>query len=224
MTMLLERSEKIAIILGVVLLVVLFLFLLSRFVFSKILQDNSFKKRRLLTWLTTIVLTPAVLYLIAYLVFTPKFPDLRDSLDGWEVRTTFQVYPSKSISIIDKRYKINAGENNVLVVSRELIPVVKAGQTEPTDLRSIRNLIIELNQTDSLVNPSKLGSSKIFREILAFSPDYGTNPIDPDENIEIKRIGNKRWTIVSDLSDFQFKGEFSFNDSSRVTNKYIDEW
>jgi hypothetical protein len=162
--------------------------------------------------------------LIAYLVFTPKIPDLKTYLDGWEIRTTYQVYPSKTIVIVDKRFKINSGENNVLIVSREKIPIVKVGQTEPADLRSIRNLIIELSQTDTLVNPTKLGSSKILREILAFSPNYGTNPLDKDEKIEIRRIGNNKWEINSDLEDFQFKGEFSFNDSSIVTNKYIDKW
>jgi hypothetical protein len=162
--------------------------------------------------------------LIAYLFFTPKFPDLKDSLDGWEIKTAYRVYPSKTISIVDKRFKISAGENNVLIVSREIIPVVKAGQTEPTDLRSIRNLVIELSQSDTLVNPAKLGSSKVLREILGFSPRYGTNPLDKDEQIEIRKTGNNRWEINCDLEDFQFNGEFSFADSSLVINKYIDKW
>jgi hypothetical protein len=220
----LEKWEKIIILIGTVLSVGLFSFLLSWFSFKKVLPSNLTKRTKLLTWLTTLILTPAILYLIAYLVFTPKMPDLKSSLDGWEIKTTYQVYPSKTIVVVDKRFKINSGENNVLIVSREQIPVVKVGQTEPTDLRSIRNLIIELNQTDTLVNPTKLGSSKILREILAFSPNYGTNPLDKDEKIEIRRIGNNKWEINSDLADFQFKGEFSFNDSSRVTNNYIDKW
>jgi hypothetical protein len=216
--------ERIAIIVGVVSSVGLFSFFLSRLIFRKILSDNSQRQTRLFSWLTTIILTPAILYLIVYLIFTPKFPDLRDNLDGWEIKTTYQVYPSKTISITGKSFKVNTGVNNVLIISRELIPVVKAGQAEPTDLRSVRNLIIELSHADNLVSPSNLGSSKILREILAFSPDYGTNPLEKDENIEIKRIGKNRWTIDSDLSDFKFKGEFSFTDSSRVTNKYIDNW
>lgn len=85
-------------------------------------------------------------------------------------------------------------------------------------------MIIELSQTDTLVNPNKFGSSKILREILAFSPKYGTNPLDKHEKIEIKRMGKNRWEIDSDLIDFQFKGEFSFSDSSKVTNKYVDKW
>ena len=222
--MILEKWDKIAIILGIVSLVVIFSFLLSWFIFNKVFPSNSPKRTKLLTWLTTSILTPAILYAIAYLVFTPKLPDLKDSLDGWEVKTTYQVYPSKTISIVDKGFKINSGENNVLVVTRELIPVVKVGQTEPTDLQSIINLIIEVSQADTLVSPSKLGSSKILREILAFSPNYGTHLLDKKEKIEIKRIGKNRWTIDSDLVDFQFKGEFSFSDSSTVTDKYIDKW
>jgi hypothetical protein len=224
MVMLLETWEKVTILVGVVLSVGLFSFLISRFTFKQIFSDNSHKRIRVLSCLTTLILTPAILYLIAYLVFTPSFPDLKDSVDGWEINTTYQVYPSKTTSIVDKGFKINSGENNVLIVSRELTPVVKIGQTEPRDLRSIRNLIIELSQTDTLVNPTKLGSSKILREILAFSPNYGTNPLDKEEKIEIKRIGKNRWEIISDLIDFQFKGEFSFSDSSRVINKYVDKW
>ena len=145
--MLLETWEKVIILVGVVLSVGLLSFLLSWFTFKKIFPDNSHKRIRLLSWLTTLILTPAILYLIAYLIFKPKIPDLRDSLDGWEIKTTYQVYPSKTISIVDKRFKINSGENNVLIVSRELTPIVKMGQSEPTDLGSRRNLIIELSQT-----------------------------------------------------------------------------
>jgi len=154
--MLLETWEKVAILAGVVLSVGLFSFFLSWFAFKKMFPDNSHKRTKLLSWLTTVIFTPAILYLIAYLVFTPEFPDLNDSIDGWEVRTTFQVYPSKTVSIVGKRFEINSGESNVLIVSRELIPVVKLGQTEPTDLRSTRNLIIELSQTDTLVIQTNL--------------------------------------------------------------------
>ncbi|MBK6963175.1 MAG: hypothetical protein IPH20_04355 [Bacteroidales bacterium] len=156
--------------------------------------------------------------------FYTKILDLNDRIDRWEIKTTYQVYPSKAVSIVDNRFRINSGENNVLIVSIEQIPVVKAGQSEPTDLWSLRKLIIELNQADTLVNPARLGSSKILREILAFSPNYGTNPLDKEEKIEIRKIGNNRWEINSELTDFQFKGEFNFNDYSIVTNKYIDEW
>lgn len=220
----LEIWQRWTIVILVILSVLFILFFISRFSFRRLLPKFSPKQILLFSGLTTLVLTPAVLYLIAYLVFTPRIPDLKDNLAGWEIKTTFQVYPSRSISIEDKRLKINSGENSVLIVSREMIPVVKEGQTEPTDLRSIRNLIIELNQADTLVNPTNLGSSKILREILAFSPSYGTNLIDIEEKIEIRKIGNNRWEINSDLEDFQFKGEFSFNDSSRVTTKYIEKW
>lgn len=219
-----EKWEKVVILIGIVSSVVLLSFIFSRFTFKRLFLSNSSKRTKLLTWLTTSILTCATLYLIAYLVFTPKILDLNDIIDGWKIKTTYQVYPSKTISIVDNRFRINSGENNVLIVTREQIPVVKAGQTEPTDLRSIRNLIIELNQADTLVNPTRLGSSKILREIIAFSPNFGTNPLDKDEKIEIRKIGNNRWEINSELTDFQFKGEFSFNESSRVINIYIDEW
>ncbi len=219
-----ETWERVVAVVSVVLSVSLFSFFLGRFAIKKFFPDISLKRIRLLSWLITLILTPSILYLILYLVFTPTYSDLKNSLDGWEIRTTYKVYPSKKILVIDNGFQISSGENDVLIVSRELTPIVKKGQTEPTDLRSQINLIIELSQTDTLVNPIKLGSSKILREVLAFSPNYGIRPLDKDERIEIKRIGKSRWAIDSDLIDFQFNGEFSFTDSLRVTNKYVDNW
>lgn len=216
--------EKITVLAGVVLSVGGFLFLLSRFAFAKIFSNTSRKRIGLLSLLATVIVTPPILYLIAYLIFTPRFPDLKDNLEGWAIKITYQIHLSKTISVVDRRFRIKPGKNNVLIVSRAVCPVVKPGQTEPRDLRSVRNLVIELSQTDTIVSPINLGSSKMLREILAFSPNYGTKPLDKDEKIEAKRTGKDRWEIDSHLVDFQFKAEFSFRDSSKVTTRYVDKW
>ncbi|MGC3945537.1 MAG: hypothetical protein QM762_13640 [Chryseolinea sp.] len=147
----------------------------------------------------------------------PKTPDLREHLDGWEYVTTFKVLPNKTISVVDKESKIMTGDNHVLIFDLERKPIFKPGQ-ELTDLHSTRSLLIQLSPTDSLVRPDNLGSSKMYRQIIAFSPDYGTNELKSDEKIELKNVGQKKWSIKSDLTDFQFSGEFSFLDSAVVTS------
>jgi len=154
----------------------------------------------------------------------PKPPDLKESLDGWEILTTYHVIPSGTITVDDKIFKIKPGDNNVLIVDLERKPIVKKGKQEPTDLRSKRSLVIELSPADTLVSPNRIGTSKLYRQILAMSPRYGTNPLDSAEKIEIRKTGTKRWTVISELEDFQFRGEFSFVDSSRVTNKFIKRY
>jgi hypothetical protein len=147
----------------------------------------------------------------------PKTPDLKEHLDGWEYVTTFKVLPNKTISVVDKESKLLTGDNDVLIVDLKRKPIFKPGQ-QVTDLHSTRSLLIQLSVTDSLVRPDKLGSSKLYRRIIAFSPDYGTNELKNDEKIELKKIGQKKWTVKSDLIDFQFSGEFSFLDSAVVTS------
>jgi hypothetical protein len=147
----------------------------------------------------------------------PKTPDLKEHLDGWGYVTTFKVLPDRIISVVDKEAKLLTGDDNVLIVDLERKPIFKPGQ-EVTDLYSTRSLLIQLNSTDSLVRPDNLGSSRLYRHIIAFSPEYGTNELKKEEKIELKKIGLRKWKIKSDLTDFQFTGEFSFLDSAVVTS------
>lgn len=150
----------------------------------------------------------------------PQPPDLRDYLDGWEYVTTFRIYPSRSLTVIEKRAKVIPGDNSVLVVELEKVPIYKPNVPKLTDLHSYRFLFAELSLKDTLVSPAHLGNSKIIREIIAMSPQYGVNDLSPNEKIEIKKMSSNRWKVSSDLEDFQFEGEFSFADSSIVTSRH----
>jgi hypothetical protein len=75
-----------------------------------------------------------------------------------------------------------------------------------------------LSSADTLVRPDNPGSSKLYRRIVAFSPEYGTKELIREEKIELKKVGRRKWAIKSALKDFQFSGEFSFLDSSVVTS------
>lgn len=146
-------------------------------------------------------------------------PDLREHLNGWEYITTFTVLPKKTISIVDKESKIIAGNNDVLVVDVERKPIFKLGQ-EILDINSTISLLIQLYPSDSVVRPNHLGASRLYRRVVAFSPQYGVNEVKDDENIEITKAGPQRWKIKSDLTDFSFSGEFIFCDSSVVKTVY----
>ena len=147
-------------------------------------------------------------------------PDLNEYLDGWEYVTTFKTYPYSSIDVVERRAKIVSGENYVLVVELERKLIFKPNGPELTDLHSFRFLFAELNSKDTLVSPAHLGSSKIIREIITISPQYGVNELNPSEKLEIKKITSNRWKVVSELEDFQFEAEFSFADSSIITSRH----
>lgn len=83
-----------------------------------------------------------------------------------------------------------------------------------------RDLLIELDANDTIVTPSNLGKSKIYRQIIKMSPYSGADFLKPNEKIEIRRLTRNRWKVKSDLEDFQFEGEFSFVDSSSFKSKY----
>lgn len=167
-------------------------------------------------------------YVVFFLLTTvicgckPEAPDLKDYLDGWAYATTFRIYPSCSITVIGKRAKIVSGDNSVLVVESNKLPIYKPNVSELTDLHSIRSLYVELDTRDSLINPAQLGHSRIIREIIAMSPRYGVNDLDPEEKLEIKKLSFNRWKVNSDLEDFRFEGEFSFADSSTITSKQVE--
>jgi hypothetical protein len=161
-----------------------------------------------------------LLSLFALVSCKPQPPDLKEYINGWEYVTTFKTYPARSLTVVEKRAKIISGDNSVLVVELEKKPILKPNVSEPRDLHSYRFLFVELSLKDTLVSPAHLGSSRIIREIIAMSPQYGVNDLNPSEKIEIKKLTSNRWRVKSDLEDFQFEGEFSFADSSAITSKH----
>jgi hypothetical protein len=161
-------------------------------------------------------------YLIICIFITtgcePSIPDLKEPLFGWEYVTTFKVLPSKQITVFEKQSEIVEGNNNVLIIASEVHPMFKPGK-HVTDLHSSRSILIELSNNDSIVTPMNLGRSHIYREVLAMSPQYGTNNLDPTEKITIARTGLNRWAIEADLYDFQFEGIVSLTDSTVMSTK-----
>jgi hypothetical protein len=158
--------------------------------------------------------------IIASLITTgcePSIPDLKESLLGWEYVTTFKVLPSKQITVFEKQSEIVDGNNNVFIITSEVRPIFKPGK-HLTDLHSYRSILIELSNNDSIVTPMNLGRSHIYREVLAMSPQYGTNNLDPTEKITIARTALNRWAVDADLYDLQFEGTFSLTDSMAISN------
>jgi hypothetical protein len=145
--------------------------------------------------------------------------DLREHLDGWEISTTYRILPSRTIRIEDKIARTFSGTNKVLIIESIHQPIFKPDHVV-TDLTSFRDLFIELSDSDTLVTPQAPGTSKILRQITAFSPDFGAKELQQDEKIEIEKVDKGTWKITANLEDFQFEGEFSFADSTILTNRY----
>jgi len=159
-------------------------------------------------------------FLLSFVACQPKIPDLKDDIAGWEYLTTFRILPSKTVIVSDKRARIIQGENSVMVVEFETLPIYKPNGREWFDINSKRRLVIELSQLDSFITPAHLGHSKIYREILRMSPHYGINDLKADEEIIINKKTTSQWSVKANLEDFKFEGEFSFADSSVVTNRH----
>lgn len=147
----------------------------------------------------------------------PSIPSLKESLLGWEYVTTFKILPSKQITIFEKQSELVDGNHSVFIITSEVRPIFKPGK-HLTDLHSYRSILIELSNDDSIVTPMNLGRSHIYRELLAMSPQYGTNNLDPTEKITIARTGLKRWAVEADLYDLQFEGTVSLTDSTVISN------
>ena len=158
----------------------------------------------------------AIIALI-FLFSCTREPNLREHLSGWEYVTTFNVLPSKQITIFEKQSEIVEGNNNVFIITSEVRPIFKPGKNL-TDLHSYRSILIELSHNDSVVTPMNLGRSHIYREVLAMSPQYGTNNLDPTEKITIARAALNRWVVEADLYDLQFEGTVSLTDSMVISN------
>ena len=147
--------------------------------------------------------------------------DLKDYVDHWEVSKTYKTFNNSSLEIdtTENEYEITNGYNQVLLVTIENKPVFKEGK-ELSDLYSTKTLLIELDSSDNIISANSPSKSKILRLLISFSPDYGINPLHPEENIVIKRKGNSIWQIVSNISDFVFTGEVDFSSKQILTEKH----
>ncbi|TYP73666.1 hypothetical protein [Aquimarina intermedia] len=146
-----------------------------------------------------------------------------DYVDHWEITRTFETYNNSELIIdtLENAYKIEGGINQVLIISVERNPIFKEGK-ELSDLYSTKSLLIELDISDSLVSTSKPTNSKLFRKLIAFSPDYGINPLDSNEKMELTRKDSTVWEIESEIYDFVFSAELDFGNRQSLTTRIKD--
>ncbi|KAA9339714.1 hypothetical protein F0P96_03610 [Hymenobacter busanensis] len=142
-----------------------------------------------------------------------KESELKEDLYVWDNSTLIRTLPASTIIVFGKHAKVAEGNNSVLIIEKETLPLFKPEGREIMDLASGRNLLIELSAKDSLITPTYLGHSKIYREILGMTPRRGLNNLIPNESIQIKKLSKNRWKIISNLYDFEFDGEFFFANS-----------
>jgi hypothetical protein len=91
-----------------------------------------------------------------------------------------------------------------------------------TDLYSTKSLLIELDTADDFVSVTHPNNSKIYRKLVAFSPQHGIKRLNSYEKITFKRKNNSVWTITSEINDFIFNGEINFLTDQILTNKFIE--
>ncbi|TCL13748.1 hypothetical protein EV198_0578 [Roseivirga ehrenbergii] len=149
--------------------------------------------------------------------------NISDYVDHWEINTTFKTFENSTLDIdtVENEYKIAEGHNQVFIVTTEKNPVFKEGK-ELTDLYSTKSLLIELDTLDNLVTPENPSNSRLFQQLIAFSPDYGINPLDKEEKITFTRNNKNVWTIESDIYDFVFRGQLDFSTEQSWTNTIND--
>lgn len=149
--------------------------------------------------------------------------NIDDYVDHWEISRTFKTYNKVTLDIdtVENKYQIVSGHNQVLIVTTEKNPVFKEGK-ELTDLYSAKSLLIELDTADNFVTAEKPLNSQLFRQLIAFSPDYGINPLKKDEKITLIRKGKTIWTVEADIYDFVFSGQLDFATNQTLTDKLND--
>ncbi|WP_338220517.1 hypothetical protein [Algoriphagus sp. oki45] len=149
--------------------------------------------------------------------------DIKDYVDHWEITKTYLTYNNSSflIDTVNNEFKVIDGHNQILIVTIERNPIFKEGK-ELTDLYSTESLLIELDSSDNLVTVQKPSNSKLFRKLVAFSPDYGINPLHSEEQLTLTRKDGSIWTINSQIDDFIFKAEFNFLTNQTLTDKIED--
>ena len=144
---------------------------------------------------------------------------ISDYVDHWEIKRTFKTYNNSTLDIdtIENEYQIVNGHNQVLIVTTENNPVFKEGK-ELSDLYSIESLLIELDTADNTVTAEIPYNSRLFRKLIAFSPDHGINPLDKDEKIKLIRNDKTVWTIEAETYDFDFSGQLDFQTNQTLTS------
>jgi hypothetical protein len=149
--------------------------------------------------------------------------NISDYVDHWEISTTFKTFENSTLDIdtVENEYKIAEGHNQVFVVTTEKNPVFKEGK-ELTDLYSTKSLLIELDTIDNSVTAGNPSNSRLFRQLIAFSPDYGINPLGKDEKITFTRNDKDVWTVESDIYDFVFNGQLDFSTNQKWSNSIND--
>lgn len=145
--------------------------------------------------------------------------NISDYVDHWEISTTFKTYNNSTIKIysIENEYEITDGYNQVLIVTTEKNPVFKQGK-KLTDLYSTKSLLIELDTLDNSITAETPSHSRLFRQLIAFSPDYGITPLDKGEKITFIRKDKNIWIVESDIYDFTFNGQLDFSTDQSWTN------
>jgi len=149
--------------------------------------------------------------------------NIDDNIDHWEISRTFKTYCNASLDINtnENSFQIVSGPNQVLIVTTEKNPIFKEGK-ELTDLNSIQSLLIELDTADSFVTAETPSNSRLFRHLIAFSPDHGIRPLSKREKITLTRLDNTVWKVETDLEDFVFSGKFDFSTNLTLTDTYND--
>ena len=149
--------------------------------------------------------------------------NINDSVDHWKITRTFKSFNNSTFQIdtIDNTYKVVDGHNQILIFSIEKNPVFKNGK-ELTDLSSTKSLLIELDPTDKVVTVQTPSKSKIFRKLIAFSPDHGIKPLHLNEKLSLTRIDSHTWTIDSRITEFVFAGEINFLSNQTLIENFDD--
>jgi hypothetical protein len=149
--------------------------------------------------------------------------NIKDYVDHWEISQTYRTYNNSSLEIdtINNVYEIVNGTNQILIATIEKEPIFKKGKVL-TDLYSTKSLLIELDTADDFVSVTHPNNSKIYRKLVAFSPQHGIKPLYSYEKITFKRKNNSVWTITSDINDFNFNGEINFLTNQTLINKIIE--
>ena len=150
-------------------------------------------------------------------------PNIGDYVDHWEITKTYNTYNNSTLNIdtVENEYQIVSGNNQILIVTIERSPVFKEGK-ELTDLYSTKSLLIELDTADNFVTAEKPQNSGLFRKLIAFSPDYGINPLKKEEKITLTREDKTIWKVEVNISDFVFSGQLNFATNQTLTEKIND--
>jgi hypothetical protein len=69
-----------------------------------------------------------------------------------------------------------------------------------------------------LVTSSTNSYSKVLRKLIAFSPNYGINPLNNNEEYRVEKIDSNKWKVNLDLHEMKFEGVFDFSSNQKITD------